>query len=270
MKMHYLRTWVALLSLVTLPAWAKYEDVALMKQQEALWHQRYDDVQYDPRDPFEDLNRAVYDFNSNVLDRHIVRPVAVWYVDTLPKGLRESVQNAVLNFEEPSSAVNNLLQGKFGWAANATGRFVVNSTVGLLGFFDVAQHMGMQRKLDGFDEVLGTWGVGNGPYLMLPALGPSTPRALAGDYVDNVYWPMSVLGPYATAARWTLKGLYLRAQLFDQEKLLEQSLDPYTFVKEAYFQRVAFAVYDGHPPEQKQQAHELDDYMDEIDGDGVD
>lgn len=265
------KKWLAaavLASVVSMPSWAKYEDVQMMHEQEAKWHQRYDNAEYDSRDPFENLNRAMFRFNRNILDRHIYRPVAVWYADSVPEGARESIENAMLNLDEPSSVVNNILQGNPGDAANAAGRFVVNSTIGLLGLFDVADHMGMHRKQDEFGEVLATWGVGNGPYLMLPAIGPTTVRQGTGDYVDNSYWPLGELNFYASATRFVLKGLYTRVQLLDQERLLEQSLDPYTFVKEAYFQRVAFAVYDGNPPEQQQQQEQpdLDSYMDEIDG----
>lgn len=217
-------------------------------------------------DPLEGINREIYDFNMNVLDKHIYRPVTVFYVDYVPEPAREGIDNFIRNLDEPSSAVNNLLQGNWNDSAKNVGRFVVNSTVGVAGVIDVASYLGMQRKLDTFGEVLGKYGVGDGPYLMLPVVGPSSVREEVGDYVDDLYWPLATLSFWPRVAQWAFKGLDARSRLIEQERLLENSLDPYLFVREAYFQNQEFQVYDGKVPQKQEPANEdyLDDYLDEL------
>ncbi|MBW8190769.1 VacJ family lipoprotein [Neiella marina] len=245
---------------------AGYENAEVQKREEARRAAYYANRIYDPRDPIEDLNRVFYRFNFNVLDPYFFRPLTVAYVDYVPELAREGINNFVLNFEEPSSAVNNLLQGKGGDSANNAGRFVINSTVGILGIVDVAQYFGMERKLDEFGEVLGYYGVSDGPYLMLPAMGPSSVREEAGDYVDNAYWPLAKIGFWPKLLMGVFKGLYARAQLLEQDGFLETSLDPYLLVKESYFQHVRYQVYDGQLPDVEAEDDAfLEDYLDEID-----
>ena len=145
----------------------------------------------DPRDPFEGFNRAMWDLNYLYFDKYLFRPVAHGYNDYIPLPVKTGVDNFVRNFEEPNSMVNNALQGKWAWSANAGGRFTINSTIGLLGIVDVAEMMGMPRKDDEFNEVLGYYGVPNGPYFMAPFLGPYVTRELASDWVDSLYFPLS-------------------------------------------------------------------------------
>jgi len=222
-------------------------------------------VEYvDPRDPFEGFNRAMWDLNYNVLDRHIYRPVAHGYRDYVPVPVKSGLNNLVLNLEEPSSLVNNTLQGKWGWAANAGGRFTINSTLGLLGLFDVADMMGMPRKQDDFNEVLGDYGVPNGPYLMAPVFGPYVTRELASDWVDGLYFPLSELTMWQSVVKWGLKSLHARAAAIDQERLLDNALDPYTFVKDAYLQHLDYKVYDGNVPSNQDDDELLDEYMQEL------
>ncbi|MGL5359105.1 MAG: MlaA family lipoprotein, partial [Shewanella sp.] len=104
----------------------------------------------DPKDPFESVNRVMWDFNYLYLDRYLYRPIAHGYNDYIPRPVKTGINNMLENLEEPSSLVNNTLQGKWGWAANAGGRFTVNTTIGLLGIIDVADMMGMPRKQDEF------------------------------------------------------------------------------------------------------------------------
>ena len=217
-------------------------------------------------DPLEGFNRVMFDFNYHVLDKHIFRPVTLFYVDYVPEPVREGTNNFVRNWDEPSSAINNLLQANWSDSATNVGRFLINSTIGVAGVIDVASYLGMQRKLDSFGEVLGSHGVDNGPYVMLPVQGPSSVREEAGDYVDDLYWPLATLTFWPKVIQWALKGLNGRAALLEQDQLLDNSLDPYLFVKEAYFQNRAFKVHDGKLPEKVQPENEeyLDDYLDEL------
>lgn len=196
-------------------------------------------------DPFEPINRVFWDFNYEILDRFLVKPITIAYVTVTPTFVRTGLLNASENLSEPASAVNNLLQGKPVESLTSVGRFLVNSTIGIVGFFDVATKMGLEEKEEDFGEVLGVWGLGTGPYLMLPALGPSDFRSLTGKVVDNVYWPTTVINdPYVIAAN-VIKIVEVRASLLDQEATLNRSLDRYLFVRDAYFQRLAFKVSDG-------------------------
>ncbi|GAC15745.1 MlaA family lipoprotein [Aliiglaciecola lipolytica] len=208
-----------------------------------------ENVEYnDPRDSLEGFNRVMWDFNYDVLDAYILRPTTVVYVDYVPQPARQGLFNAALNLEEPSNSVNNLLQGKVGGSLTSLGRFVLNSTVGILGFIDVAEKIGLEREEEEFGEVLGKYGVGTGTYLMIPAMGPSDIRSIVGDVVDSSYFPLQDLSFYAAAVRTGIKALEARAQLIEQEGQLEQSLDPYAFVKNAYFQNLEFRVTDGKVP----------------------
>jgi phospholipid-binding lipoprotein MlaA len=218
----------------------------------------------DPNDPFEGFNRAMWDFNYQYMDKYIYRPVAHGYNDYLPQPVKSGVYNFIENLEEPSSLVNNVLQGKWGWAANAGGRFTVNSTLGVLGVFDVADMMGMQRKQDEFNEVLGYYGVPNGPYFMAPFLGPYVTREIASDWVDGLYFPLSELTMWQSVLKWGLKGIHARASAIDQERLLDNALDPYTFVKDAYLQHLDYKVYDGQTTQDQDDDELLDEYMQEL------
>lgn len=214
----------------------------------------------DPKDPLEPINRVVWDLNYEILDEYLLRPVTVGYVAVMPQFARTGLLNAAQNLEEPVNAVNNLLQGKVGESLDSVFRFVINSTIGLAGTIDVAGKMGLERQEEGFDEVLGVYGVGNGPYLMLPAAGPSDVRGVAGRVVDNVYFPLNYINSNFTALRWAVEVIEARAALIDQEQLLENSVDPYVFVKDAYFQNKAFQVLDGEIPEEELNEEDLEDF----------
>jgi len=219
----------------------------------------------DPRDPIEGFNRAMWDFNYLFLDRHFYRPVAHGYNDYVPRPVKTGIHNFVSNLDEPSALVNNTLQGKWGWAANAGGRFTINSTMGLLGVIDVADMMGLPRKQDEFNEVLGYYGVPNGPYFMAPFLGPYVTREVASDWVDGLYFPLSEITVWQSLLKWGLENLHRRAGAIDQERLVDNALDPYTFVKEAYFQHMDYKVYDGDVPVDLDEDELLDEFMQELD-----
>ncbi|MFM2482663.1 VacJ family lipoprotein [Celerinatantimonas sp. YJH-8] len=216
-------------------------------------------------DPLESINRPIWNFNYNYLDKPIYRPVVHGYVNHVPSGGRRSVNNFMRNLEEPGSMVNNLMQLKFKAALNNFTRFVFNSTFGVFGLIDVMGRAGVKRDLSDFSDVLGHYGVGDGPYLMLPALGPSTARQLTGDIVDQFYFPFTQLNMLQTAIRWTVDGVNRRSEVVDQEPLVDGSLDSYSFVKDAYLQYRRYRFYNGHPPAQQPDSSvDMGQYMDEI------
>ncbi len=214
-------------------------------------------------DPFEGINRGIWDFNYEFLDKQIYKPTAEAYVDYISPGAREALNNFVLNFEEPSSAVNHLLQLEVKESLSSVMRFVVNSTFGLVGFIDVAGKTGLTRNRAEFQDVLGSMGVGHGPYVMVPVFGPKTTRKLAGDIVDTLYFPFSSLTYFERLAHWGMDGIYNRAEALGQDALIDQSLDPYIFVRDAYVQYQDYRVNPSvSEPEEDDGA--LEDYLDEI------
>ena len=221
----------------------------------------------DKRDPIEPINRAFWTFTWDYTDKYISKPASIAYTTYTPVFLRSGLYNMALNLNEPSSIINNLLQAKFENAAKSTGRFVLNSTIGLFGFFDPASDFGWTGDQEEFGEVLGTYGVGDGPYIVVPGIGPSSVREEVGDYVDKYYWPLAVIDFWPNLARWAIIGLEQRAALADQEPLIRESLDDYEFVKNAYFQNMNYRLYDGHPPVviDEEEEVELDAFMDEFD-----
>ncbi|MDO3386961.1 VacJ family lipoprotein [Gilvimarinus sp. SDUM040013] len=198
----------------------------------------------DAKDPWEGFNRAVFAFND-AADTYVIRPVAVGYQKVTPGPLRRGVSNVFANLLEVPNAFNDILQGKFGEAGKDTGRFVINSTLGVVGLFDVASHMGLERS-DGedFGQTLASWGVPDGPYLVLPVLGPRTLRDAAGMPVDWVTDPKTYIGHARTS--YEVKAL----DLLDQREgllSLEQNIgsDKYTLYRDIYLQRREFLINDG-------------------------
>ena len=221
----------------------------------------------DPKDPLESLNRTMWDFNYEILDEYILRPTAVAYVDHMPQIARTSLLNLAENLEEPSNSLNNLLQGKLDGTFISLGRFLLNSTVGLLGLIDVASEIGLEAEEEEFGEVLGKWGVGTGPYLMIPALGPSDVRSSVGEFVDTSYSPLDGLNLYFGFLRVGIKALEGRASVIQQEQTLNSSSDPYAFVKSAYFQNLEFKVKDGKvemSEEEEAFEDDLDAFLDDL------
>ena len=254
--------WILLQAVLafSIPVYAESEAPQVASEPQSAIEITYDD----PRDPFEEFNRTMWDFNYLFLDKYIARPVAHGYKQYVPNPVRTGVINFVYNLEEPSSLVNNTLQGKWLWAANAGGRFTVNTTIGLLGVIDVAEMMGMPRKQDSFNEVLGYYGVPNGPYFMAPFYGPFVTREIASDWVDGLYFPLSELTFWQSVLKWGLKGLHSRAEAIDQERLLDNALDPYAFAKDAYLQHIDYKVYDGDVPSNQADDELLDEFLDEL------
>ena len=205
----------------------------------------------DPRDPLEPINRGVFKFND-ALDRAVTKPVAEGYRAVVPPPVRGGITNFFGNFRDVTTAVNNLLQLKVPRAASDVGRVLINSTVGILGFFDVASRLGLEKHDEDFGQTLGHWGMGPGPFLMLPFLGPSTARdtlGLVGDYFTDPEFYIFNHTPESYIVFGT-RVINLRANLLAVEGLLEQKgLDQYAFLRDAYLQRRRNQIYDGNPPE---------------------
>lgn len=219
------------------------------------------------KDPLESVNRTFWEFNWDILDKHVLRPVTVAYVDYTPELVRGSLYNAARNLDEPGNTLNNLLQGKMSDSLVSLSRFALNSTFGIFGLFDVANDLGLERKREDFGETLGKWGVDTGAYLMIPGMGPSDVRSTSGDIVDSSYWPIDDLNIYFTVFSGAIKALEARAQLMAQEQLIYDSLDSYAFVKDVYFQDLAHKVTDGkvqEPELTSEEDAELDALLEEF------
>jgi phospholipid-binding lipoprotein MlaA len=208
----------------------------------------------------------MWDFNYEILDEYLLRPTAVAYADYMPQIARTGLLNMAENLEEPSNSLNNLLQWKLDGTFISLGRFLLNSTVGLLGLFDVASEIGLEPKEEEFGEVLGKWGLNTGPYLMIPARGPSDVRSTVGDFVDTSYSPLDGLNFYFSFLRVGIKALESRASVIQQEQQLTSSSDPYAFVKSAYFQNLEFKVKDGKVEKTEEEAALEDDIDAFLDG----
>jgi len=202
-----------------------------------------------PSDPLEPWNRGVYKFNDAV-DRAVVRPVAVAYRDVVPSPVKTGVSNFFNNLQDAWSFVNHALQFKGEAASNSLVRFGVNSVFGLGGLLDIATEMRIERSTKDFGHTLGYWGVGAGPYLMLPLFGPSTLRDTVALTVDSQGDLLSDVGHVPTRNSATaVKLVNLRASLLKATDMLDQvALDPYAFVRDAHLARRQSAVYDGNPP----------------------
>lgn len=193
-----------------------------------------------PNDPFEGFNRAMWDINYEYLDPYLVRPVSLAYVDYTPVPIRSGISNFLANLDEPSSMVNNLIMGNGEKALDHFNRFWINSTIGLLGLIDIASETGITKYDDkSFSDAIGHYGVGNGPYFMVPGYGPLTTREVT-ETVDGLYVPLSFLNFWASLGKWAFEGMETRAQLVSQESLLDDSPDPYALTREVYIQRRDF------------------------------
>jgi phospholipid-binding lipoprotein MlaA len=199
-----------------------------------------------PRDPLEGFNRGVYKFND-AADRAVLKPVATVYKKVLPSFVQTGVHNFFGNLNDAWSGLNDILQGKADHAADDLGSFVINSTFGVLGLFDVAGKSGVPKHKEDLGQTLGYWGVPSGPYLVLPLLGPSTIRdtaALPGDWYGDIW-------THKDPTRWrnigtAIKYVDARASLLDASDLVQgAALDEYEFIRDGYLQRREGQVHDG-------------------------
>ncbi|MCB1617003.1 MAG: VacJ family lipoprotein [Pseudomonadales bacterium] len=196
-------------------------------------------------DPFEKVNRVVFKFNTKT-DDILVRPLVEGYQRVVPKPVANAVHRFFANLGEVSQFSNDLMQGKVRQAGNDAGRFLINTTIGLLGIYDPASSMGLKvSEPEDFGQTLAVWGIDDGPYLMLPLMGPSTLRDAPGMYVDSSFLhPVSYIDHVRTRNTFIGLGIIdLRAMLMDTEKLIEG--DSYTFIREAWGQRRNYLILDG-------------------------
>jgi len=204
----------------------------------------------DPEDPFESFNRASYGFNS-AIDKAILKPVAKGYDAVTPKPVKTGISNFFSNLDEIPTILNDILQGKFADAFSDTGRFLINTTLGLAGFIDVATDLGLEEHDEDFGQTLGAWGIESGPYLVLPFLGPSTIRDVVGQPVDSYSSPKKYIDHVPTRNTvYFIDLIDLRYRLLAIDSQLEDALDEYTFVRDAFLMRRQYQVYDGDPPEE--------------------
>lgn len=203
-------------------------------------------------DPFEPFNRAMFSFNEG-LDKYILKPVAEGYDTVLPDPVKTGVSNFFSNLEDLFVIINDLLQFKITQAIQDTGRFVLNSTIGLYGLIDVATPVGLPKHHEDFGQTLATWGVGDGPYIVLPFFGPKTMRGTVGfvaeSSIDPVYKIEQDDSLYGTVI---LRAVDQRYQLLKAGRIVEQAaLDKYSFIRDAYLQHRKNLIYDGKPPQEE-------------------
>ena len=207
------------------------------------------------QDPFEDINRKIWTFNE-YLDDNIAKPTAEIYTSITPDFIEIGITNFFRNINELDNTANQLLQGKPVYAINDFARFIINTSVGILGFIDIASKLGLERHDEDFGQTLGVWGVSKGPFLMIPLYGPSTPRSLAGRSVSSV-----LTGTFAieeTDVRigiTALDALETRARYLEVETLIVG--DRYSFIRDSYMQYLDFESSDGQD--------QSDDFVDDMD-----
>lgn len=208
---------------------------------------------YETNDPIEPVNRAIFSFNKG-LDTVILKPVASVYKAVLPQTLQDSIRNFLNNLRTPVILANNLLQGDLDGARDTIARFTVNSVVGFGGFGDPAGDLGVKFRSEDFGQTLGVWGMGEGPYLMLPVFGPSNPRDAVGLVVDFFldplnYWATNTDREYITISRTVVRGIDTRDQLWDTlEDLERSSIDFYAAIRSLYRQRRTDEIKNGGSP----------------------
>ena len=203
----------------------------------------------DPRDPYENYNRAMFEFNRK-LDENVLKPVATGYVNVLPSFVRTAVGNFFANIGDVWTAVNNYLQGKPKDGTTDVTRVIFNSTIGIAGLIDVATPMGLPKHDEDFGQTLGVWGAKSGPYVVLPFFGSSTLRDTMAKPVDWYGDPLTASNDVPVRAKNSGRALRIvddRAALLETSNLLEgAALDPYQFFRDAYLQRRESRVRDGN------------------------
>tara|TARA_B100000579_G_C22638050_1_gene760021 strand:+ start:81 stop:899 length:819 start_codon:yes stop_codon:yes gene_type:complete len=198
-------------------------------------------IEISNNDPLEPVNRVVFSFN-NIFDKLILRPIAVVYKGIVPEFVRNRITYSLNNLGMPITAVNNVLQGEISKAGISTSRFLINSTVGFLGFFDPAASLGLESQNEDFGQTLTVWGVPSGPYLVLPFLGPSNPRDFTGLLSTSLLDPMYQVGGGSTSTslrsyRLATGAVDFRSQnieVFDD--LQNNSVDHYAAIRSFYSQ----------------------------------
>ncbi len=203
-----------------------------------------------PGDPLEGYNRAMFGFNEGV-DKAIIKPLASGYKTVMPEFARTGVTNFFANLGDLWIGINNILQGKVGAGVSDFGRFAMNTTVGILGLFDAASDVGLEKHNEDFGQTLGRWGMGSGAYVVLPILGPSSVRdglsLLVVDWHGDPLWYMNNIP--ARNELVALRVVDIRANLLEASRLAEEAaLDHYAYVRDAFLQRRRSLIYDGDAP----------------------
>ncbi len=214
-------------------------------------------------DPFEPLNRSMYAIND-VLDRYTLRPIARGYKAVMPEFARRGVTNFSRNLSTPRSALNNFLQGKPGPGFTDLGRFIINSTFGIAGLFDVATAEGIPEYDEDFGQTLAVWGIPEGPYLFIPIFGPNTLLDAVSIPVD-IYSDLLIHYDNSSVRDklYILRTIDVRMRLLAADALLEGSKDPYLTVRESYLQNRRFQVFDGNPPTTEEDDDLFEEFFEE-------
>ena len=211
-------------------------------------------------DPWEPLNRRISAFNDNV-DKVTFKPLAKGYEAIFPSPIRRGINNFSRNLAIPLSIINNFLQGKARNGFSETGRFLANTTLGIGGLVDVGAGLGLDPHREDFGQTLAAWGVPDGPYVVIPILGPRTFRDATMVPLNFAADPLIYMKHDRTRQSiYLVRAVDLRAQLFTAEKLIEDSFDRYLSIRESYLQNRQFLIYDGDPPED-------DDFYDDFEED---
>lgn len=205
------------------------------------------------KDPWIGLNRKIYAFN-NGLDDYIFTPLARTYQVITPRVVDDSITRFFSNLGDISNSANNLLQFKPGRALSDLTRFTLNSTIGIIGIFDVATPMGLKKSDEDFGQTLGVWGVPDGPYLILPVLGSSSARDAIGLLFDmNAYLPAYDPNKLRGLGLLSMDFIDTRADFLGSTRVMDTaSHDVYQFERDVYLQRRLDEVYDGNPPVQEE------------------
>jgi len=195
------------------------------------------------RDPFYGANRMVFHFNE-YFDRLLLRPLAIGYSNYVPSPVRTVVTNFFGNVDDLNTFANNMLQWKVADAMSDCGRVLINTTIGIGGLFDVASELGLEKHQEDFGQTLGVWGVGPGPYVVLPVFGASSVRDAFGLMVDSLLNPIyQIEDDAARASTFSMERLEWRTGLLPAENLITG--DRYLFLREANFQTREFEINDG-------------------------
>ena len=199
-------------------------------------------------DPYEPLNRGVFEFNL-ALDKAILKPIAFVYKEAVPDPFRNMIRNFLDNLRSPIILANDLLQGEWDRAGSTLFRFTMNSTFGILGINDLAGEVGFEQHDEDFGQTMAVWGVDDGPFLMLPILGPSNPRDAMGRLVDFLFDPLTYYGGWEFGlARFATDAVDTRARRYDTINELERtSLDFYAAVRSLHRQRRKDEISNGVP-----------------------
>ena len=199
----------------------------------------------DPKDPLENRNRSIYAFNEN-MDEAILEPAADGYNYITPNFLQRGFNNFFGNVNYPITIINQLLQGNLEELLQDTLRFTINTTIGVFGLFDPASSIGLPEHDEDFGQTLAVWGVQEGPYLMLPFFGPKTLRSLAGDFTDVLFNPLLNIDDTNLKIKTNLINILQdRSDLSTLEEELDNSFDPYQFIKDSYIQNRNYKINNG-------------------------